>query len=212
MVARSLADYDVRLRYYIVQSIKPRRGFKRCPKVPIERFKEQIHAVQDWENADCELIRRTLNLYDPEDWTAEERASVEKVMNSGETLLGRSFSTMIEYLRENEAKILGVFPRLRDVDREYRNIKPNWNMQSAFLHGSQAIVTDVLEHVKGTRTGTVFRHAPGNFSRTILFTAITHMVRLIHSFSMLRGWAFGDFQFEKALPGLWFSWSPEAVF
>jgi hypothetical protein len=71
MIARALADYDVRLRYYYVQAIGPRRAIARQPERQAFIVKE-IRALRDWNNSNTKhaLI---ISKYDPLTWTEASR-------------------------------------------------------------------------------------------------------------------------------------------
>ena len=205
MVTRALADYNVRLRYYIVQSCAPRRGFEDHPEVDIDHFKAQMHAAKDWDNADVNLLG-IVSRYDTADWPEDARDAIDRMISSGETAREMGFKTMLCYLEENEARERHVLPILQaGLERHYHAMIPNWQMQSAFLHGAQAVVTDVIEIAEGERTGRISRGSPFGTIRPVLFTAINHMIDLISSFAQLRGLVFGEVSLANKAALLWVS-------
>jgi hypothetical protein len=202
MLSRAITDYDVRLRYYIVQSTKIRRCHRERPNVPIEHLKKQMHAVRDWNNADFRLAS-VLSLYTPSVWPANIREELEKKIASNEMLEGADFTAMWRFLNEHEADYLGILRMLRDdLAFKHANVKPEWRMQSAFLHGDQTIISDVLEFGNGEKTGTMFKYSQAS-PYTILFAAMDHLLEIIQSFAIIRGWAPGAMSLRNRSGELW---------
>lgn len=188
MLTRAVAEYDVRLRYYVVQSKELRDAHRAKPQVDIDYLKGQMRAARDWENAPVKLANR-LSLYDASILSSEARVEIEQVLRSGQNITVTPFIEMLDFLLEHESKILGVLPMFReDLAFRYRNMRPEWYLTSALLHGDQVIITDVLEFDSGIKTGTIFRRAAEGRARTILFTAIDHMCRFLRTFGMIRTW------------------------
>ena len=185
MLSRALEDYDVRLRYYVVQSMKVLNKYKSKGILPPKNVKKSMRAARDWENADYKLIS-VLNLYDPKLWSPEILAQMNKVLASNEGERNSSFSAMLDWLIREEVSVRGIL-RLFDDGAVYRysNMLPAWRMQSAFLHGDQVIVSDVFEFDKdGKKTGRIFERSQAA-PTIILFTAIDNVIELIRSFGMI---------------------------
>jgi hypothetical protein len=186
MLARALVDYDVRLRYYIVQALPAIEGFRKNSTIDVKHILDQMHAVEDWNNADASLLLGVVNGYDDEFISEKAKKGLEDLISRNENRLGRDFSSMHRFLLENEKRIRGVMPHAAgSLLLEYRNMKPNWHMQSAFLHGDQAILTDVTHYDDRGRDTPILWTSPIDGNRTIAFTAITHVIRILRSFSMI---------------------------
>jgi hypothetical protein len=185
MLSRALEDYDVRLRYYVVQSMKVLNKYKSKGIASPKNVSNTIRSASDWENANYKLIS-VLNLYDPKLWSPEILAEMDRVLASNEGERNNSFSAMLNWLVREEVSVRGV---LRLVSHElvyrYSNMLPAWRMQSAFLHGDQVIVSDVFEFDKdGKKTGVIFERSEAA-PTIMLFTAIDNVVELIRSFGMI---------------------------
>jgi hypothetical protein len=185
MLSRALGDYDVRLRYYVVQSMKILNKYKRKGIVFPKNVKQSIRAARDWENADYKFIS-VLNLYDPNLWPPEIRAKLDQVLASNEGERNSSFSAMLNWLIREEVRVRGIFRFFSEgVVYRYSNMLPAWRMQSAFLHGDQVIVSDVLEFDSaGKKTGRIFERSEAA-PTVILFTSIDNIIELIRSFGMI---------------------------
>jgi len=202
MLSRALVDYDVRLRYYVVQSIGLRHRHKAGPTVPLPLLKKQMHAARDWENADFKLAS-ILNLYDPNMWPKEIRDALEEKLRTGETAQNAAFSQMLEFLQQNEANIRGLIPTWREhAEERYDKMLAGWRMQSAFLHGDQVIISDVLDFKDNVKTGAWFKCslAPVN---VILFLAVDHILQVMASIGMIRSWAPGQSMLYGQTARLW---------
>jgi hypothetical protein len=186
MLSRALEDYDVRLRYYGVQSMKARAKYKRKAIKSPKNVSGTIRAARDWDNANYKLVS-VLNLYDPALWPPEMRDEMNRVLSSNEEERNNSFSAMLEWLVNHEADVRGVLRIIGDQDKlvfRYSNMLPTWRVQSAFLHGDQVVVSDVLEFNDGAPTGVVFDRSSAP-ATVILFTAIDNIIELVRSFGMI---------------------------
>lgn len=208
MISRALIDYDIRLRYYVVQCKK-----KRCRKKPRKKFtlknlKGQIRAIQDWENANYKLIS-VLDLYDPNLWPPEIRKEIDRILSSNEKARSNRFSSMLAFLIRKEVEVRGVLPFLADkLVYRYSNMLPMWRMDSAFLHGDQVVVSDVLEFDEnGKKTGLVFERSQAP-PITILFAAINNVVELVRSFGMIRSFTPGIEALHDRAVVLWQKFKP----
>lgn len=211
MLSRALVDYDVRLRYYVVQSIRLRRRHKSGPPVPLQFLRKQMHAARDWENADFKLAN-VLNLYTPSVWPEEIRFALEERLSTGETEQNAAFSQMLEFLQENESTLRGLIPTWREhTEERYSKMLAGWRMQSAFLHGDQVIISDVLDFKDDVKTGVWFKYslAPVNL---VLFLAIDHTLQTLASIGMIRGWAHGQSMLYGQTARLWESVRPEGEY
>jgi hypothetical protein len=81
---------------------------------------------------------------------------------------------MLKFLQDNEATERNVLRLLRyRQEWTYKHYLPPWIMQSAFLHGDQVIVFDVIDFTEsGELTGTVHLAPSHDASVPILFTAL----------------------------------------
>jgi hypothetical protein len=203
MLSRALTDYDVRLRYYVVQSMKILKKYRgrriNSPKNVIA----QIRSAEDWRNADYKLIH-VLNLYDPELWPPEIRAEMERKLASNEQERNNSFSAMVQWLISEEIRVRGIIKIFQDgVLYRYRNMLPAWRMQSAFLHGDQVIVSDVFEFDKeGRKTDVIFYRSQAA-PTIMLFTAIDNVTEIIRSFAMINSYAPGVEMIRDRAVELW---------
>ena len=101
MLSRALEDYDVRLRYYVVQSMKILRKYKSKGIASPKNVRNTVRAARDWENANYKLIS-VLNLYDPKLWSPEIRAEMDRVLASNEGERNNLFSAMLGWLIEKK--------------------------------------------------------------------------------------------------------------
>lgn len=144
MLARPLVDYDFRLRYYYVRSIKLLRCRQKQPNVPIQHLLDQSEAAKDWAGKDISAAW-ALRGTDRSFWPADAREALDAVMNRLDERTQRNFANLTRWLAEHEARERGVLANVaRDLESDYRNLTANWAFQSAFLHGDQAIVSDVV--------------------------------------------------------------------
>jgi hypothetical protein len=190
MVSRPFADYAIVLRYYVVQAMEVAQE---SPGAPVDG--KQIHAVADWNNADLRM-GRLLSIYDPSTWPPEVRAKLEETLASRERAPERKFSQMVEYLAQNEVRVRHLIDRyIWDAEYRYNNIRANWRMQSAFLHGDQIIITDVIEfNDQGKRTGNINWNGNGD-ARTILFTGLLELCHFLASCEEVHGDSSGQAAF-----------------
>lgn len=202
MLSRALAEYDVRLRYYVVQSWKPRRAHREKPEIPIAHLKDKMHVVRDWDNAGAKLVR-ALNLYDPNVWTGEMRERIEKAVASAENDQGAPYVEMLNFLKSNEVEIRGVIRMLRPwVNHRYFNARATWRMQSGFLHGDQMIVSDVLGFDKNGKSDQVAIESPGS-SAMMAFMALDSVIELLRSVGMIRTHVIGADALHDRATAVW---------
>ena len=202
MLSRALIDYDIRLRYYVVQSKKTRRAYKNNPSLPLDKLKEEMHAARDWENSDFKLAS-TLTLYDADLWTPEMRKQLDNMLATDQTEQSSRFLEMLDYLQRNESKIRRIIPMFQNwLNYRYSNIKPTWKNQSALLHGDQMVVTDVIEFQNSQKTGTIFKHGSAP-PYTIIWTAIDNIIELMQSVADFRGWVPGAHALRDRAAKLW---------
>ncbi len=203
MLSRALVDYDVRLRYYVVQSWKLRKKQRSDPGFAVDVLKQQMHAARDWDNAPFKL-GSVLDLYDPNIWPTETRKALDNLLAANEPEKGDPFKQMLDFLAKNEIKIRGVIgPYQGIIEARYGNTLAGWRMQSAFLHGDQIVVSDVLQFDdQGQKTGAFFQYSdePPN---TLLFMALDHVIDIIESFGMFRSWAPGAMPLRERAGRLW---------
>jgi hypothetical protein len=203
MLTRPLIDYDVRLRYYVVQSAKARGALARDASIKLKHLCEHVDACGDWDNATFKLAS-ILRLYDPADWPAEQSAPLLKILARNEKTRERHFRDMCAFLEKKEAKRRQIMPIFSDqISERYRAIIPQWLMQSAFLHGDQAAASDVIEDPDNPADSNVHRTSAGATPWVIFFTATLHTLEIIESISILRGWAIGLEQARNGATDLW---------
>jgi hypothetical protein len=203
ILIRSLVDYDVRLRYYVVQSIKPRNALKNKPTIKLGHIKKEVDAVKDWDESDFTVAKK-VSKYDPSAWPDDLRKELEKYAAEKTEPTQRSMPAMAVWLEKNECEIRGVLPQLAEpVKLGYRNGIAEWLNLSTYVHGDQAVVTDILEYKDGQKTGTLWRTPAPDLSRTLLFSAINHVVHLNGSIAILRGWAYGTQGAHNVAGRLW---------
>ena len=114
---------------------------------------------------------------------------MDRILAGNEKERGNSFSAMLGFLIQNEVEVRGVIRWFQDgLIYRYANMLPMWRMDSAFLHGDQVVVSDILEFDRnGKKTGTMFERSPAD-PITILFAAINNVVELVRSFGMIQSW------------------------
>jgi hypothetical protein len=82
-------------------------------------------------------------------------------------------------------------------------MRANWRMQSAFLHGDQVVVSDVIDFDSdGKKTGTITEKGPVH-PNVILFTAFDHVIELLSSFEEIHGDASGKAAFKDRVGAVW---------
>jgi hypothetical protein len=199
IAARSIADYNVRLRYYFVQS---RQHLAKLAIRPDQRKRivKRIHALRDWKNSGAKHAG-ILNQYDPSTWPEDVREKILSAVAKGEAAVDSRFSVMCRYLENNEVKERQVLPILRHrFDWRYKHYLPAWAMQSSFSHGDQVIVSDVIDFSnEGEPTGSIHIAPPYDAGRTILFTALEHGLELLRSMAFVRpvGWVMNHAALQK---------------
>ena len=202
MLSRALVDYDIRLRFYIVQAIAWRKKYSRRANINLADVKDKMHAARDWENGPFKLAS-VVNLYDPELWTPEVKAELDDLLAQNETEKNNAFTTMLDYLVDNEARLRGVIPKCEArVTGHYRNAKASWRMQSAFMHGDQVTITDVYTFDENEPPVLKYKRgpvAPG----TLLFHALQHLIDLLLSMEMLNDGLFGAANVRASSARLW---------
>jgi hypothetical protein len=182
MISRPLADYEILLRYYVVQAMEVEQ------KSPGDETNiDEVHAATDWNSADFRM-GKLLSIYDPSTWRPEFREKLEAIMTSNEKSPERKFAQMVAYLAEKEVGVRKLIDRyIWDAEYRYSNIRANWRMQSAFLHGDQIIITDVIEFDdEGKRTGNINERGSGD-ARTILFTGLLELSHFLASCEEVHG-------------------------
>lgn len=118
MLARTLIDYHVRLRYYVVQARD------------VERDPEKMAAVRDWNAAELEP---ELPLYEPDEWPDESMQRIFDTLGVEGTPRKRAFLEMCAFLEEKENK-----------ENEYRWAQAAWLVEGTLLHGDRSVAADVL--------------------------------------------------------------------
>lgn len=200
MLSRALADYDIRLRYYVVQYAKLRAKYRKRPHVSL---KKKMEAALDWDNWNYKL-GSVLNLYDPSVWPEEIRESLTKLMQSEQKERGSHFADMVAFLLKHEVKVRKIIAYFAGPTNDrYANMRANWRMQSAFLHGDQVIISDVIEFDNdGKPTGAIIEKDSVH-PNVILFTAFDHVIELLSSFEEIHGDASGKAAFKDRVGAVW---------
>jgi hypothetical protein len=200
MLSRALVDYDIRLRYYVVQYMNVRDKYKNKAHVML---KDKMETARDWDNWNYKL-GKVLNLYDPSVWPEEVRESLTKLMKSEEKERGSAFADMVAFLLKHEVRVRQVISYYAaPMHDRYSSMRANWRMQSAFLHGDQVIISDVIEFDgDGKRTGNIIEIGPAS-PNVILFTALDHVLELLASFEEIHGDASGKAAFKDNVGAVW---------
>ena len=203
ILSRSLVDYDIRLRYYIVQYKKWRRKYTKRKNLNLGDVREKMHAARDWDNAPFKL-GSILNLYDRAYFTAEIAEKLDSVLDSTEKEQHATFTDMLDYLVKNEVDGRGVIPMLEQrVMPRYDNLKPVWRMQSSFSHGDQAVVTDVYEFFEADQKPVLkFKRGPHG-PNLLVFEALHHILELLTSFEIINPGLFGKSALQDRYAILW---------
>lgn len=200
MISRALVDYDIRLRYYVVQYLYFKRQESYNPGLDVIT---RMQAAIDWDNWSYALAEN-LNHYDRSAWPKSMAESLDKKIQSDETLQGLSFADMLEFLAKNEIRVRGLIWQFKeDAIIRYRSMKANWGSQSTFLHGGQAIVSDVIEFDSdGKKTGKIMETGPVT-PNVILFTALDHVAHLLISCEEIHGDSSGQSAFFYSAGRVW---------
>jgi len=187
IVRRSLIDYAIRLRYYIVQAIKPMTAYAEKPSIPLDKIKQQIHAVNDWDQSDASLISKGAE-YDHEFWPDSLKVAFEQYLANPTDPTQRNTPAMAYYLINNEPKMRGMYaPAAEHLLMRYRAAVAAWINQSIYVHGDQGVVTDVIEYKNNIKTGNIWRLQPFDFCSTHLLSAIDYLMHMNDSVAILRG-------------------------
>lgn len=202
ILSRALVDYDVRMRYYIVQYLKWRKKYENRKNVTLSDMRAKMHAARDWDNAPFKL-GSILNLYNRDLFTPEIGKALDEVLSSKETEQNATFTDMLDYLVKNEVNARGIVPKTEDrVMPRYRNLKPIWRLQSSFSHGDQAVITDVYDFKETEYPVLRFRRGPIG-PNLLVFEALFHLLELLASFEMLKVGLFGTAALQDRYNPLW---------
>jgi len=184
MLTRALIDYSVRLRYYILQAEKYRAVLKRRPTIPHEHIGRKIEAWRDWNNADAKM-KGILEHYPRYAIPAEVAAQLQQEQQVREIRHQQDFWKMLKYA----APSLAVSLTAEDYLGLTRAV---WLTSSAYLHGDQAVITDVVRYPDPT----IHLLSPAVLPRTALAQAVTQMQEIMTSFGLVRGWNYGGQQWR----------------
>jgi hypothetical protein len=163
MLARTLIDAHVRLRYYVVQARA------------VEMKPDEMDAVRDWA-AERDLTG-ALRLYEPDEWADEEQQRIIELFGGDEPARRRAFLEMCDYLEKTEEK-----------ENEYRWARAAWLAEGALVRGDRAVAGDLID--AGPPLA-VHRSSPTATGRALLFEATWYLLDVMDSIGMVRGWAFG---------------------
>jgi hypothetical protein len=205
MLSRTLIDYNVRLRYYVIQALASLDASQLDLTLQREEVLKRFHAARDWENAGPKLAS-ILTRYAPEDWPDENRDALLMSQAEQARTYQQRFSDMRAFLFKNEADVRELLPWLReDVEKRCKNAEVVWLVQSAFIHGDQAASTDVVATKEGKNSFDVHRSQSYDSRKVIFFTAANHVLDIMDSFGLIRGWALSVVKLRDDLAMLWFS-------
>jgi hypothetical protein len=129
MLCRALTEYHVRLRYYIIQA-KPIAESNSREAIPYKHLLLQVHAIRDYKNADAK-IAKVLHEYRLAYVSEAERIEILRQIEKNETLHEQHFREMCEVVASEDAAVWEI---------GYAQFK----LQSAFMHGDQMAITDVM--------------------------------------------------------------------
>ena len=175
MLGRALTEYHVRLRYYILQAA-PIVERQRLKPMSEERFRRKIHAIRDYENADAK-VADVLHKYRFDYVSDAERVEILRQVAKNETLREQQFREMCEVVAEEDADVWNVgFGQFK--------------MQSAFLHGDQAAISDVMGNQDGSPM-VVHLKSPALKALPFLAEVTWFYTGIMESFARVHGWAYG---------------------
>ena len=180
VLARTLIDAHVRLRYYIVQA----RAVGMAPA--------QMHAVRDWD-ADRDLVG-AMRLYEPDEWADEEQQRIIDAFAAEEPSRRRAFLEMCDYLERTEEK-----------ENEYRWARAACLAEGALGRGDRAVAGDLVD--PGPPLA-VHRESPTATARALLFESTWYLLDVMDSIGMVRGWAFGAVKARQDAIRLYLSTKP----
>jgi hypothetical protein len=175
MLCRALAEYHVRLRFYILQA-KPIAESNRRKPIPEEHLHQQIQAIRDYKNADAK-IANLLHQHRLEYVSEVERIEILRQIEKSETLHEQHFREMCEAVAKEDAAVWEI---------GYAEFK----LQSAFMQRDQMAITDVMGVDDGT-SPVVHLKSPAVSSLTLLAEATWFLTRIMDSFGRVHGWAYG---------------------
>jgi hypothetical protein len=182
MMARTLIDLHVRLRYYIVQSRT------------VGGATADMHAARDWSVTGRDLTGE-IDPYEPDEWDDAAQQRIVDVLGADEMPRKRAFLEMCEFLEHQEEK-----------ENEYRWARAAWLMEGALVRGDRALAGDVVG--TGAKV-TVHRTSPTATARSIFFEAVWYVLDIMDSFGMVRGWAFGAVKARQDAIRLYLATKPE---
>lgn len=173
MLARSSVEYHVRLRYYIKQAADPWERWKSSNrKSPLNGLR-QTKAYQDWDNAfdksHAILRNRPLDLSRFPD---DVRSQFIQLLEGEKTTLSQNTKHMMDAVFDNETVRLDLYAAHL--------------FRSAYLHGDQIIIIDVIEGKDGK---VVVPWGTSGASPLHTFTEVFYcMQEMLVSMKMLAGW------------------------
>jgi len=185
VLVRPIIDYDVRLRYYIVQATPFIARVRQDGAVALGRARRKAHAVRDFKNADVKLAA-TASVFDRKYWPKASVPAIDTILSEPATKHEQRFTEMCNWLIANEATILG-HQSPEEVRFRYQVSRGIWLFQSAPLHGDQSTLNDVLElDGDGEPTGQIHWESPERLPQALLFEACLRVAELFESFNLVR--------------------------
>lgn len=175
MLGRALMEYHVRLRYYILQA-KPVIERHKIKPYSEARLCKKIHAIRDYKNADAK-VANVLHKHRLGYLSDSERAEILKQVAKSETLYEQQFKLMGDVVAKDDPDVWEV---------GYGEFK----MQSAFLHGDQAVISDVFGDENATER-VVHLKSPAITALLLLAENAWFFTRMMSSFGLVHGWAYG---------------------
>jgi hypothetical protein len=175
MLGRALTEYHVRLRYYILQAEPIAKRQKQKP-MSEERLHRKIHAIRDYRNADAK-VANVLHKHRLDYVSDAQRVEILRQVAKNETLHEQHFREMCEAVAKEDADVWTI---------GYGQFK----MQSAFLHGDQAAISDVMGNEDGTPM-VVHLQSPAILALPLLAEVTWFYTSIMESFARVHGWAYG---------------------
>jgi hypothetical protein len=185
MLQRPLLDYHLRLRYYIIQSKRPREKWITKGRRSTKNYLSQCHAYKDWRNAEDKIydIIKKQGSKALEAMPEGERRKTQAKLRKERKVLTRRISHMCD-VTSNET--LGSLYLENQI-------------LSAHLHGDQVTIIDTIRSgdiAKGTLS--VCWQSERFKPYIILANAFAYCHEFMASIEMIRGWCYAkDSSFEE---------------
>ena len=176
MLSRSLIDYHIRLRYYVLQSLEPKNRWQQSNSRSIYNFLKQCKAYIDWQNAQ----EKTFSIL------KDRPLDLEHLQSRGRD----KFLAQLERDHEVHSREFHHMLEVAEPEDEMRRfLRSTWLFQSGYMHGDQIMLAEVLE--KADNEIVVHWDSKGVSPIHTLGEAIFYCQQILESVKLIKCWAFG---------------------